>query len=320
MGGLQGACTSTCTPSAHQTDSRQHRGRSRVARPLPREARWHAHPHTRTCGALRLSRGPDGRSTFSAYIEVTDLPVRLQLTSRPAAAIRLAVQATDGREPSSRASSHLDAAPRPHGHRAEHGLERIIYLLGVAKQWNESDDQTTGGHAVQILLARASLHAHAGERLEAAPTLLLRLVLYEMPPASPLSTPRRRSIPGALLACRSRAQSESAFIVSAASRRDLWGGLPRTASGLPSAAEFAKLSTTRCRDPEHRYPRPSRRAAGAQSVKTNSGGEPTICARSPGDRTASGRLAIWSIHRPRPRHMTVRDADVALHTLKMPSA
>ena len=108
------------------------------------------HPNVATL--FDFSALPDGSFYMVwEYIEGTDLRkfVMERQFLRPAAAVRLAVQALMGLEAIHRAGIvHRDVSPENlMVTRDEHGLERIkIIDLGVAKQWNDkADDQTKTG-------------------------------------------------------------------------------------------------------------------------------------------------------------------------------
>jgi serine/threonine protein kinase len=147
--------------------------------------------HPNVAALFDFSALPDGSFYMVwEYIDGTDLRkfVLQRNFLRPAAAIRLAVQALMGLEAVHRAGIvHRDISPENlMVTRDEHGLERIkIIDLGVAKQWNEKgDDQTKTGMFIgkfKYCSPEQLGMLGAGERIDGrADIYSFALVLYEM--------------------------------------------------------------------------------------------------------------------------------------------
>ncbi len=147
--------------------------------------------HPNVAALFDFSALPDGSFYMVwEYIEGTDVRkfVLERQFLRPAAAIRLAVQALMGLEAIHRAGIvHRDVSPENlMVARDEQGLERIkIIDLGVAKQWNEKgDDQTKTGMFIgkfKYCSPEQLGMLGAGERIDGrADIYSFGLVLYEM--------------------------------------------------------------------------------------------------------------------------------------------
>jgi serine/threonine protein kinase len=147
------------------------------------------HPNVATL--FDFSALPDGSFYMVwEYIEGTDLRkfVMERQFLRPAAAVRLAVQALMGLEAIHRAGIvHRDISPENlMVTRDEQGLERIkIIDLGVAKQWNDKgDDQTKTGMFIgkfKYCSPEQLGMLDSGQRIDGRADLYsFALVLYEM--------------------------------------------------------------------------------------------------------------------------------------------
>ncbi|MEK6375269.1 MAG: serine/threonine-protein kinase [Acidobacteriota bacterium] len=295
--------------------------------------------HPNVAALFDFSALPDGSFYMVwEYIEGTDLRkfVLQRNFLRPAAAIRLAVQALMGLEAVHRAGIvHRDVSPENlMVTRDEHGLERIkIIDLGVAKQWNEKgDDQTKTG----IFIGKFKYCSPeqlgmlgTGERIDGrADIYSFALVLYEMlTGVAPFDaeTPHQYLVLHSSQMPRPLRKANPQSIVPPQLEALIFRGLAKDRERrFHSAAEFAKaLDDALLAIPEQiEYPSTVVAALPvAQSVKTNMpAAEPTkLRAGVPGMvDTASGRRRdlFDQIVRAIGEEQYAK-ADVALQTLKM---
>jgi serine/threonine protein kinase len=286
--------------------------------------------HPNVAALFDFSALPDGSFYMVwEYIEGTDLRkfVLQRNFLRPAAAIRMAVQALMGLEAVHRAGIvHRDVSPENlMVTRDEHGLERIkIIDLGVAKQWNEKgDDQTKTG----IFIGKFKYCSpeqlgmlNAGERIDGrADIYSFALVLYEMlTGVAPFDaeTPHQYLVLHSSQMPRPLRKANPQSIVPPQLEALIFRGLAKDREKrFHSAAEFAKaLDDALLAIPEQiEYPSTIVAALPvAQSVKTN------MPMASPRETTASGRRRdlfdqiVGAIGEEQ-----YAKADVALQTLKM---
>ncbi len=284
--------------------------------------------HPNVAALFDFSALPDGSFYMVwEYIDGTDLRkfVLERQFLRPAAAVRLAVQALNGLEAIHRAGIvHRDISPENlMVTRDEQGLERIkIIDLGVAKQWNEpGDNQTKTGMFIgkfKYCSPEQLGMLEKGERIDGrADIYSFALVLYEMltgvPPfdaetphqylvlhSSQMPAPLRKANPQSIVP----PQLEALIFKGLAKNRE---------RRFHSAAEFAKaLDDALLAIPEVEYPSTIVAALPvAESVKTTV----TVVKR---ETTATGRQR--DLHDQIVRAMGEEQyakADAALQTLKM---
>ena len=290
--------------------------------------------HPNVAVLFDFSALPDGSFYMVwEYIDGTDLRkfVLERQFLRPAAAVRLAVQALNGLDAIHRAGIvHRDVSPENlMVTRDEQGLERIkIIDLGVAKQWNEKgDDQTKTGMFIgkfKYCSPEQLGMLEAGERIDGrADIYSFALVLYEMlTGVAPFEaeTPHQYLVLHSSQMPRPLRKANPQSIVPPQLEAIIFKGLAKDRERrFHSAAEFAKALDDALLSIPEEIDYPSTIVAAlpvAQSVKTE---VPRVRTAPPGMvDTASGRRRdlFDQIVRAMGEEQYAK-GDVALQTLKM---